>query len=272
MTSDGAPSAAGRVVSGYPNFAGKHRLGAFVNPSDTIDYVRAHGDLDGYRELKGIIVTYQRSVLQHVFAREQLDERRTVRGFRGIVTLPSTDHEIGVLGGFGFGAPVATFLLENFIALGTTKFISIGTAGGLQPGCRAGELVLCDRAIRDEGVSHHYALSAKYAAPSDVLTSQLGSALHGAGLSFSRGCSWTIDTPYRESVDEARQYQAEGVLCVEMEAAALFTVGAFRSVQVASAFAISDLLDADEWQPHMKHEATEAGLTDLFEAALSALH
>jgi uridine phosphorylase len=188
------------------------------------------------------------------------------------VTLPSTDHEVGVLGGFGFGAPVATFLLENFIALGTTKFISIGTAGGLQPGCQAGELVLCDRAIRDEGVSHHYAPSSKYAAPSDVLTSQLGSALQRAGLSFSRGCSWTIDTPYRESIDEARHYQAEGVLCVEMEAAALFTVGAFRSVQVASAFAISDLLDADEWQPHMKHEATEAGLTRLFEAALSALY
>ncbi len=259
-----------RPDSAYPNFPGKHGLRAFVNPGDTIDYVRAHGDLEGYQTLEGVILTYQRSVLDYVLARERIDERAP-RGFRGVVTLPSTDHAIGVLGGFGFGAPVATFLLENFAALGTTKFISIGTAGGLQPGCRAGELVLCERAIRDEGVSHHYVPSAKYAEPSDLLTSQLAGALDRAGLTFSRGCTWTIDTPYRESVDEARQYQAEGVVCVEMEAAALFAVGAFRSVHVASAFVISDLLDAEEWQPLMKHDATGAGLNQLYEAALDTL-
>lgn len=135
----------------YPNFSGKHGLTAYVNPQDTITYARAQGDLDGYRQLKGIILTFQRSVLEHVFASEQLDEGRARRGFRGILTLPSTNHEIGVLGGFGFGAPVAAFLLENFIALGTTRFISIGTAGALQPGCRAGDLILCFQAIRDEG-------------------------------------------------------------------------------------------------------------------------
>jgi hypothetical protein len=109
-------------ISAYPNFPGKHGLRAFVDPEDTIAYVRAHGDLNGYTELKGVILTYQRSVLEHVFASENLDQATTKRGFRGIVTLPSANHEIGVLGGFGFGAPVATFLLENFIALGTTRF------------------------------------------------------------------------------------------------------------------------------------------------------
>jgi uridine phosphorylase len=161
--------------------------------------------------------------------------------------------------------------LENFIALGTTQFISIGTAGGLQRGCRAGDLMLCDRAISDEGVSHHYLPSSKYADASEVLTSRLSQELERTGVAFTRGCSWTIDTPYRESIDEARQYQREGVLCVEMEAAALFTVAAFRSVEMACAFVISDLLDAEEWQPHMKHEATTNGLNGLYEVALRTL-
>jgi uridine phosphorylase len=259
------------VVASYPNFPGKHRLDAYVDPADTIEYVRAHGDLEGYEELRGIILTYQRSVLEHAYDSEQLDPQRTPRGFRGIVTLPSTNHEIGVLGGFGFGAPVATFLLENFIALGTTRFISIGTAGGLQPGGRAGDVVLCDRAIRDEGVSHHYAPSAKYAEPSNALMSRLGRELERAQIAYRSGSSWTIDTPYRESIDEARQYQREGVLCVEMEAAALFTVAAFRAVEVACAFAISDLLDAEEWQPHMRHEATGESLNRLYHVALRSL-
>ena len=93
----------------------------------------------------------------------------------------------GTVGGFGFGAPVATYLLENFIALGTTEFISIGTAGGLQPGCRAGDVVLCDMAIRDEGVSHHYVASAKYAEASETLTAKLAQELRSADLTFSRG-------------------------------------------------------------------------------------
>jgi uridine phosphorylase len=255
----------------YPNFPGKQRLRAFVDPEDTIDYVRAHGELDAYTTLRGILFTYQRSVLDHVYTVEGLDPATTERGFRGILTLPSTDHEIGVLGGFGFGAPVATFLLENFIALGTTRFISIGTAGGLQPGCRAGDLVLCDRAIRDEGVSHHYVPSAKFAEPSGPLTSEFAQQLADDALVFSTGCSWTIDTPYRESVDEARQYQREGVLCVEMEAAALFTVASFRSVQIASAFVVSDLLDAEEWHPQMRHDATTESLNRLYSASVSTL-
>ena len=258
-------------ATAYPNFPEKHGLTAYVNPEDAITYARAHGELEGYRDLKAIILTYQRSVLDHVFVSEHLDEGRVRRGFRMILTLPSTNHEIGVLGGFGFGAPVAAFLLENFIALGTTRFISIGTAGALQPGCRAGDLVLCDGAIRDEGVSHHYLPSTKYAKPSNDLTSQFARELERAGLTFSTGTTWTIDTPYRESIDEARRYQKEGVLCVEMEAAALFTVGTFRSVHVASAFAVSDLLDADQWQPHMKHEATSAGLNRLYDVALETL-
>jgi uridine phosphorylase len=255
----------------YPNFPGKHRLSAFVNPEDTIDYVRAHGDLDEFHALRGVVLTYQRSVLEHVYASQRLDPATTARGFRGILTLPSTNHEIGVLGGFGFGAPVATFLLENFIALGTTKFISIGTAGGLQPGCRAGDVVLCERAIRDEGVSHHYVPSAKHAEASEALTAELAQELRRANLTFSTGCSWTIDTPYRESVDEAKQYQQEGVLCVEMEAAALFTVASFRSVHLASAFVVSDLLDAERWEPQMRHDATTEGLNRLFDSALETL-
>jgi uridine phosphorylase len=261
----------GRSASSYPNFPGKHGLRAFVDPMDTIEYARAHGDLDQYATLRGIVLTYQRSILEYVYESEELDPATTEKGYRGILTLPSTDHEVGVLGGFGFGAPVATFLLENFIALGTTRFVSIGTAGGLQPGSQAGDLVLCDKSIRDEGVSHHYLPSAKYAKASETLTSELAHQLGRADLTFTRGCSWTIDTPYRESVDEARQYQSEGVLCVEMEAAALFTVAAFRSVEVASAFVVSDLLDAEEWDPQMRHDATTAGLNHLYEVARNTL-
>jgi uridine phosphorylase len=60
-----------------------------------------------------------------------------------------------VVGGFGIGAPAAATVLEELIALGVREFISIGTAGCLQPQRALGEAIVCTGAIRDEGVSHH---------------------------------------------------------------------------------------------------------------------
>jgi uridine phosphorylase len=249
----------------YPNFAGKHAHDAFFGPEDNIAYVRRLGMLDGFEALDGIVLTYQRSVLTQALRAEGIGKER---GHRGIVTLPSTGHRIGLLGGFGFGAPMATLLLEDFVALGTTRFVSIGTAGGLQPGCRVGDVVLCERAVRDEGVSHHYLSPAVYADASPTLTDVLGEAI---GSDHVRGASWTIDTPYRETVEEARHYQAEGVLTVEMEAAALFAVGAYRGVDVASAFVVSDSLAELTWDPQMHSDTTAAALDRLFGAAVAAL-
>jgi len=166
---------------------------------------------------------------------------------------------------------VTALLMEDFIALGTSKFISIGTAGGLQGNSHVGDIVLCNRAIRDEGVSHHYVPPGKYAEPSADLTGRLADEFGRAGVHFSTGCTWTIDTPYRETVEEARLYQQEGVACVEMEAAGIFSVAACRSVQVASAFVISDLLKDAVWEPQMRSERTIAGLCTLYNVAVAAL-
>ena len=140
------------------------------------------------------------------------------------MALPSTGGRVGLLGRFGIGAPAATAALEELAALGTSAVISVGTAGSLQRDLKPGDLVLCEAAIRDEGVSHHYLPPGRLATAPAEATAALGRPCGEAGHQFRTGTSWTIDTPYRETIDEVRHYQAEGVLCVEMEAAALFAV------------------------------------------------
>jgi uridine phosphorylase len=255
----------------YPNVSGKHAFNALFHPEDNVAYARASGMLEEFVAPDGIIICYQRSVLEHSRTVENLVNVPTPPGHRGIYTLPSTDHKIGILGGFGFGAPVATLFMEDFIALGTTKFISIGTAGALQKDSKVGDIVVCNRAIRDEGVSHHYVPPGKFAEPSMELTRRLADEFSGRGVEYVTGCAWTIDTPYRETIEEIRQYQQEGVACVEMEAAALFSVAQCRSVQAASAFVISDLLVDGVWEPHMRSEQTAAGLCALYDAAVAVL-
>ena len=73
----------------------------------------------------------------------------------------------------GIGAPSLVVTMEELMARGAYRFVSVGIAGCLQPHLDVGATVLCTRAIRDEGTSHHYAKASKYAYPSVPLTARL---------------------------------------------------------------------------------------------------
>ena len=223
------------------------------------------------RSPESVIMLYQEQLFDGVVE----FQATTPLGGQGIysraVTLDHTNSRVAVIGGFGIGAPVAAIVLEELLAIGATRFLSIGTAGGLQADLAAGEVVLCTSAVRDEGVSHHYAPEETPAEPDAVLTDALGQSIRNVGLSYRRGASWTIDTPYRETAAEARHYQAEGVLCVEMEAAALFTVAAHRGVALASAFCVSDSLADAEWSPLFDDPTLAHNLLTLYGAAVDTL-
>src|SRR5579875_3191778 len=253
----------------FPNFAGKHAEDAFFTAADFVAYMRRAGRLPEMPVLAGVMFCYQRGYAKRALERHQAEPFPAVAGLH---ILRDTPQAVGVCMGFGIGAPAAAAQMEPFIALGVQRFASIGTAGALQPHLAIGDIILCDRAIRDEGVSHHYLPAEKYSAPSPELTAKLGAALAAQGSSPSAtGTTWTIDAPYRETVAEARHYQSEGVLCIDMEAAALFAVAQVRGAQVASAFVVSDSLADLEWNPQFDADAVEAGFNILFNAAIAAL-
>jgi uridine phosphorylase len=253
----------------YPNFPGKHAHDAFVSPQDFVEYCRRTGRLPDVSFPEGIVFCYQRSLHDHILANHAVTP---VGGFAGEFSLlAETGGRVGLSGNFGIGAPVVTILLEEFVAFGIRRFVSIGTAGALARDLGIGDVVVLDRAIRDEGVSHHYLPPGKYAHASPALTDRLEHALRAEGATPPRGATWTIDTPYRETVAEARHYQEDGVLTVEMEAAALFAVAAYRGVELASAVTISDSLADLVWDPQFHAAPTQAGLERLFRAAVTTL-
>jgi nucleoside phosphorylase len=103
------------------------------------------------------------------------------------------------------------------------------------------------------------------------MTALFGGAIGQTGAAFRTGTCWTIDAPYRETVAEVRHYRSDGVLCVEMEAAALFAVAEVRSLDLASGFVISDSLAELVWDPQFHGPEVQAGLVTLYHAAVGAL-
>ncbi len=239
------------------------------SPADFLKYQRKRGSGDRFNPPAGVIFCYQQRLLDYV-----LDQHKTrrVQGFYGeMYLLEETKNRIAILGRFGIGAPIVVTLLEELIAFGVRRFISVGTAGTLQKHLCVGDLVVCDRAIRDEGTSYHYLKPSKYAYASREMTQFIKAALDAFEQKYVVGTSWTTDAPYRETVAEARQYQKEGVATVEMEASALFAVAQFRGVEMGAMFTISDSLAELQWSPRFHSRKTSGGLETLYDVALAAL-
>jgi uridine phosphorylase len=176
------------------------------------------------------------------------------------------------MGNFGFGAPSVVVILEELIAFGMKQFISIGTAGTLQKKLKIGDLFVCEKAIRDEGTSYHYLKPSKYAYASKELTDRIKLVLDTRRQKYYSGTSWTIDAPYRETIAEVKQYQAEGVATVEMEASALFAVAEYRGVQMGAILTVSDSVADLKWSPEFRSKKTSDSLEILCQVAIASLN
>ena len=85
--------------------------------------------------------------------------------------------------------------------------------------------------------------------------SGLREAMKKGEVSFLSRPSLTIDALYRENKRELAQYDKEGMLTAEMEAAALFTVADVVGARAAAVFMVSDLLTEDGWTVSWKADA-----------------
>jgi len=258
----------------FPNVEGKHAHEAMFGPHDFIAYLKKHGLWEDFPVPHGVVLFYQRWFLDKVVDNEVAEGRllkhkvpASLLSFHLVARKKAT---IGLSGGFGIGSPAATAVMEELIAVGVDKFVAIGTAGAVQKDLQIGDIVICDRAIRDEGVSHHYVAPAKYAHPTTALTQRLKDEFTRQGVAAHAGTTWTVDAPYRETVEELKQYQTEGVLTVDMEAAALASVAEYRGVQFAAAFAVSDSLADLVWDPQFRSTEVAQGLDLLYSGAVNA--
>jgi uridine phosphorylase len=178
---------------------------------------------------------------------------------------------VGVMTDFGGGAPIVAELAEEFVVLGARRMVLMTWGGALQPGLKPGDIVVCDRAIRDEGTSHHYLPPARYAQASPELVDRLVETIRSQGGACSVGATWTTDAPYRETREEVQLYQFEGVKTVEMEAAGLFAIGQVRDVQTAAVVVIMDSLANLQWEVPDRLDRIQMGLEIVYEAAIKAL-
>ncbi len=253
-----------------PNFPDKHKSRPLVTPQQHVAYFRQQGFIPNFPIPESVIFCYEGNLLERITRTESVEQIHGVGG--GFYLLTETDNRVAVSGNNGIGAPGVSMLLEICIELGVKRFINVGIAGGLQKTSHIGDVVVCTSAIRDEGVSYHYLEDPLAPAmPSKNLTAALIQTLEADGIPYTQGPTWTIDAFFRETVAEIQHYQQEGVVTVEMEAAALFAISTLRGVDMASGFVISDLIGELVWHPQILAQETHERLFRLYQAARATL-
>lgn len=123
---------------------------------------------------------------------------------------------------YAVGSSFAVLVAEELFASGCALLISITSAGQIVPVGQPPYFVLIERALRDEGTSHHYLPPAPYSTLRPALSACLSTAFEHLPTPMHRGAMWTTDAPFRETPEAIQFAQAEGLLGVEMESAALY--------------------------------------------------
>jgi uridine phosphorylase len=146
-------------------------------------------------------------------------------------TFVQDEIEFGLIGRV-VGAPFAVLVAEELFACGCQLLISITSAGQILPVGQPPYMVLIDKALRDEGTSYHYLPPAPYSALDQTLREMLSAHWDHKRLPLHIGAGWTTDAPFRETEALIAQRRAEGILAVEMEAAALYALAEARQFQI----------------------------------------
>lgn len=137
------------------------------------------------------------------------------------------DQTFGVVG-CAVGASYAVLVAEQLFASGCGLLISVTSSGQIAPSGPPPYFILIDRSLRDEGTSLHYLPPSAFAAADPALVARVAGGLAGRDPPVRRGATWTTDAPFRETEAAIEAARAQGVLAVEMEAAALYAFAAAR--------------------------------------------
>jgi uridine phosphorylase len=199
------------------------------------------GDLGGYCILPGdpgrvsLIAAYLDNAAEVAHNREYTTFTGTLLGEK--VSICST----------GIGGPSAAIAVEELAACGVHTFIRVGTCGGISTIVRPGDVIIASGAVRQDGTSREYAPIEFPAVPDFDVLFALKTAAEAERFNYHIGVVQSKDSFYGQHSPERMATSSEllakweawkrlGVLCSEMEAAAIFTVGATLGVRCGAVF------------------------------------
>ncbi len=206
-------------------------------------------------------------------AQKYLDTPVLVNEVRGMLGFTGTWRGNRVtIHGTGMGMPsmsiYATELIKDY---GAQTLIRVGSAGAMQPHIAIRDVVLAQSCSTHGSPSRSLFCGAAFAPVADFgLLSAAYKASRDLDIPVHVGGIYTSDTFYDERADLSAQLQRHNCLCVEMEAAELYTLAARYQRRALAILTMSDHLLTHEALPADQRETSFGAMIELaLEAAFS---
>ncbi|WP_270789213.1 nucleoside phosphorylase [Enterococcus diestrammenae] len=237
---------------------------AVINPahSDTV-FTEEFGPLP-----KTILCPFSGDVIQQLLITKQLQEigyTQNINGRTPIYLMRRENKDVLVMLA-KVGEPACINTLEDLAPLGVEHFILFGSCGVLDKNLASDQINLPIAALRDEGLSHHYAPPSDQilADPNAILLME--KVLQENGIQYEKGITWTTDAFFRETPAKLLRRKEQGAIYVDMEAAGTFAWSQFRGHHLYHFFYSADHLHTNGWDRRLAQRRRHT--IDFFEVAL----
>ena len=168
----------------------------------------------------------------------QVNEERGLLGYTG-----TWEGRRVSVQGTGMGSPSAAIVFEELIQLGVKRLLRVGTCGGLQPDHALGDLIVAISAVPADATALHLIGGEPHCPTASwELVHEAVHVAKQAGEPFRVGPVVSSDLFYNPDEGQYGRWSRRGILAVEMEAAALFTLAALRGIQGGCLLTVSDIV------------------------------
>lgn len=172
--------------------------------------------------------------------------------------------------GTGMGIPSALIYCNELIAnYGVKNLIRVGSAGSYQEEVKVRDIVIAMAASTTSGINNTRFVNSDFSPTADFdLFMKAVNYAKKNNIDIKAGNVLSSDEFYEDDYDSYKIWAEYGVLCVEMEAAGLYTVAAKYNVKALAILTISDSLITKEKTTSEEREST---FSNMIEIALGTL-
>lgn len=196
---------------------------------------------------------------------ELVTDVRGILGFTGLF-----EGEPLTVMASGMGSPSITIYATELVRFyGVRSIVRVGTAGGIHPDVAVRDVVVATAAHTDSAMSATRIPGVVFShAPDFSLAAAAVGAVGEVEAPVHVGAVFSSDHFYATPAERFAQLTAHGTLAVEMEAAALYAVGAAEGARTLTVLTVTDLLATGESLSAQDRETSFEGALALALAAL----
>lgn len=167
--------------------------------------------------------------------------------------------------GTGMGVPsISIYAHELITEYGVKNLIRVGSAGSYQKDVKIRDVVLAMAASSNSGLNELRFGGADYAPTANFgLFIKAVEAAKAKNIEVKAGNVFSSDEFYADDFESYKKWSKFGVLCVEMEAAGLYTMAAKHNVNALAILTISDSLVTGERTTSKERETTFKGMIEI---------